>query len=424
MIYLLCLANLVGLALYWQRLGATSLRRVYFTLFVSCYVFTYFGGLLLARILFSYFGIDKISASDATSRELVLLAQACLLLFLLGYFIAAPVRRLLPKRAEIDWRLGTKGFVQVLTTAFTVSMLIYLASSGGPVLLKEGGYENRYDANVGMGGYSLFFSMGLVACTLAALRARTRREKVHTIVATVLYCALTFVVLGGYRQLGFAALFSIAVIAVLRKDISFRSFIAVSGALITITLAVAIFRYTGTTSDETGGVAGRLFIFLYDGFAPVDAFYNIVDFCRRHEVTENVFLNQLTTPIPRFLWHDKPAIVLNAGNYYTQVVLGRTDLITYSPTILGELYLLGGGVACAVGSLVSGVILRTFDEVLIRSKRKLVVAFLSSFSFVFVFNLYREGIEVLVTKTILFGGAVAVLWLATELLTQPRRSAQ
>jgi hypothetical protein len=157
MIYLLCFANLVGLALYWQRLGATSLRRVYFTLFVSCYVFTYFGGLLLAQILFSYFGIDKISASDATSRELVLLAQACLLLFLLGYFIAAPVGRLLPKRTKIYWRLGTKGFVQVLTTAFTVSMLIYLASSGGPVLLKEGGYENRYDANVGMGGYSLFF---------------------------------------------------------------------------------------------------------------------------------------------------------------------------------------------------------------------------------------------------------------------------
>lgn len=417
MIYLICFANLVGLTIYWCRLGVDGLRRVYLTMFISCYVFTYFGGVLLANVLYSSYGIDKIRASDATTRELVLLAQGCLLLFVLGYWMVGPLRGLISKRTDIDWRTGTRWSVRLLSAAVIVSMLIYLIGSGGPVLMKEGGYENRYDANVGMGGYSLFFSLGLMACTLASLRAETSKEKLRVVAGTFMYCLLTFIVLGGYRQLGFAALFSIAVIAVLRRDISFGKFIVVSVVLVTATLAVAIFRYTGTASDQTGGLTGRLFIFLYDGFAPVDAFYNIVEFCRYHDVTENVLLNQFLTAVPRFMWSGKPAIVLNAGNFYTQVVLGRTDLITYSPTLLGELYLLGGGAACAMGAFISGCILRAFDEIILLSKHKMLVAFLFSFSFVFVFNLYREGIEVLVTKTILYGLAVLLVLATTRLLT-------
>ncbi|SPB14047.1 hypothetical protein NOV72_01296 [Caballeronia novacaledonica] len=179
MIYLICVANLAGLTFYWFRLGINSLRRVYLTIFISCYIFTYFGGVLLANALYVSYGINKISASDATTRELVLLAQGCLLLFVLGYWMASPLRRLISKRTKIDWRTGTGWSVRILSGAFILSMLVYLIGSGGPVLLKEGGYENRYDANVGMGSYSLFFSMGLMACTLASLRAQTSKEKLR-----------------------------------------------------------------------------------------------------------------------------------------------------------------------------------------------------------------------------------------------------
>jgi hypothetical protein len=343
MVYLICSANLALLAVYWAKFGVKALRRVYFAMFLSCYVFTYFGGILLAKVLFLSYGIDKISSSDETTWELLMLSQLCLLLFVFGYWAIAPIRFLIPRRTNIDWRVGTGLLVKLLSLAFVASTLVYLVSSGGPVLLKSGGYENRYDSNVGMGGYSLFFSLGLVACTLAYLRANTRSERKKALYATILYCLVTFLVLGGYRQLGFAALFAIAVIAVQRREISFAKFIVVSCCLVTATLAVAVFRYTDSTSDAVGGLSGRLFIFLYDGFAPVDAFYNIVEYSRYHHIGQNVFLNQLLTPIPRFLWADKPVIVLNAGNFYTQIVLGRTDLITYSPTLLGELYLLGGG---------------------------------------------------------------------------------
>lgn len=407
--YLLCWLNLLALLVYWTRRGEAGLRRIYFTLFVSCYVFTYFGGVLLASALFAVLGIEKIAASDAVTLEVILISELGLGLFLAGYGLASPVRRFIPQRTGMDWRRGTGWTVAALAAVFCVAMAVYVVGAGGPVLFREGGYENRYDANLGMGGYSLFFPMGLVACTLIALRAQSGAQKRTATLVTVLYCALTFVVLGGYRQLGFAALFSIGVIALLRRDLSYRRFLVLCAVLIVSTLAVAIFRYTGTTDDESGGLAGRLFIFLYDGFAPVDAFYNIVEFGRNHAVPVNVLANQFMTAVPRWAWPDKPLVVLNAGNFYTQNILRRADAITYSPTLLGELYLLGGVWGCAAGAFVSGVALRVFDEIVLRSRNRSRVVFLFSFAFVLVFNLYREGFGVLATKLLLYGGVFAVL---------------
>ncbi len=408
---------MLGLAIFWIRHAELSVRRIYFTVFVSCYIFTYFGGILLAAALYAILGIEKIESSDGTTWRLVILSEICLFLFFAGYFLSAPLKGVIQKRSGLDWRRNTKALIFVLLASFVVAMAAYVVGSGGPVLFKQGGYENRYDANVGMGGYSLFFSMGLLGCTLLSLRAVTAKEKRKALICTVAYCVLTFVVLGGYRQLGFAALFSLGVISLMRKDISFGRFLILSGSLIVVTLAVAMFRYTGTSADDIGGVYGRLIIFLYDGFAPVDAFYNIVDYSKNHGISENVIFNQFATAVPRSIWPDKPLIVLNAGNFYTQVVLGRTDAITYSPTLLGELYLAGGAVACLIGSLISGVFLRFFDEIIIRSKSKLMVSFFFSFAFVFIFNLYREGISVLVTKIMLFGGASFGLMCLASLLS-------
>lgn len=416
MVYFVCFLNMLGLLAYWVKYAETSMRRIYFTVFFSCFIVTYFGGLLIAALLYSVLGIEKMGAHDNTTWQLVVLSEICLLLFLAGYAVAAPLRKFIRQRGELNWRRKTKTLTYVLLAAFLIAVVAYVIGAGGLVLLRDGGYENRYDANVGMGGYSLFFSMGLFGCTLISLRAETGREKRNALIYTIGYCALTFVALGGYRQLGFAALFSLGAIALIRREVSFVKFLMLSGALIVVTLVVAIFRYTGTSSDNVGGIYGKLMIFFYDGFAPVDAFYNILEYCRFHSISENVIANQFATMIPRSIWAGKPLIVLNAGNFYTQNVLGREGAITYSPTLLGELYLFGGAKACALGALLSGVILRVLDEIVIRSSNRLVVAFFLSFAFVLVFNLYREGLSVLATKLILFGAASLALVFVAKLL--------
>ncbi|MEX3979639.1 WzyE family oligosaccharide polymerase [Paraburkholderia sp. EG287A] len=423
MLFLFCFANMLGLLLFWRKYAEIGLERIYFTIFVSCYVFTYFGGILLAAALSSMLGIEKIGVPDGTAWRLVILSEICLGLLVLGYVIASPIKKIVTKRDSLNWNKNTKVFICVLLVSFFVAMAAYIVGSGGVVLFKEGGYENRYDANVGMGGYSLFFSMGLLGCTMLSLRAETKRKKRIALGCTIAYCVMTFVVLGGYRQLGFASLFSFGVIALMRGDISFLKFTMFSGLLVIITLAVAMLRYTGTSADDVGGVYGRLIIFLYDGFAPVDAFYNIVEYSKNHEISENVFVNQFLTVIPRAIWSDKPLVVLNAGNFYTQVVIGRTDAITYSPTLLGELYLIGGNVMCCAGVFVSGIALRVLDEIVIRSRKKILVAFFFSFSFVFVFNLYREGVSVFLTKIMLFGVVSVMLSAFSKLLRTVKKGA-
>jgi enterobacterial common antigen polymerase len=414
MIFVLCTLNLLASGLLWAKYAKFAVERIYLSVFTTCYVFTYFGGLLIADALYSMLGIAKITASDEVTWRVIILSDLCLVTFICGYILAKPLKQFIARRRELVWKNRTKVQIVFLFGSFVVATLVYLVSTGGPVLFKEGGYENRYDANVGLGGYSLFFSMGLLGCNLLSLRAETRKEKRNALILTVLYCALTFIVLGGYRQLGFAALFSLGVISLIRKDIAFGTFAILSIILVISTLAVAMLRYTGNSAEGLGGIYGRMFIFLYDGFAPVDAFYNIVAYCGTHEISNNVIANQFSTMIPRFLWPEKPLVVLNSGNFYTQVVLGRSESITYSPTLLGELYLVGGATVCLLGTFISGVVLRVFDEIILRSKNKMLVAFFFSFAFVFVFNLYREGISVLVTKVILFGVATMTLLLASR----------
>ncbi|WP_260178372.1 WzyE family oligosaccharide polymerase [Paraburkholderia tropica] len=422
MVFALCILNLFGLFALWVKFAEEGANRIYLMVFLSCYVFTYFGGIILAAALFSALGIEKIGSSDSTTWHLVMLSELCLIIFLIGYWVAAPLKKIVRNRSGLNWRNGTKPLGVTLIVSFLLAMVIYVAISGGPVLFKSGGYENRYDANVGLGGYSLFFSMGLLSCTLFSLRSRTKNEKRKAAMWTVVYCILTFIVLGGYRQLGFAAMFSLSVISLMRRDISFVKFLLLSIVLVVLALAVATFRYSDSGIHDMTGMYGRLFIFLYDGFAPVDAFYNIFEYCINRDIRENVMINQFATIVPRVIWPGKPLIVLNAGNFYTQQVLGRSGAITYSPTLLGELYLTGGAIACAVGVFISGVILRFLDEIIIRSANKAVVLFLFSFSFVFVFNLYREGLGVLVTKIFVFGVAFYFVLILSKLIFKNRQT--
>jgi|GEM_PF-1569516 len=73
------------------------------------------------------------------------------------------------------------------------------------------------------------------------------------------------------------------------------------------------------------------------------------------------FYNMITAPIgalvPRFIWHDKP--VQNIGLWYTQVVMGKTNLFSSTAmSIFTNLYFVGGITAVFIGLFIIGMLQR------------------------------------------------------------------
>lgn len=162
---------------------------------------------------------------------------------------------------------------------------------------------------------------------------------------------------------------------------------------------VALFRYYDSFAGAGLGELGTLVLyFVYDGVVPYDAFHKIVLYIdsSSFEVRGEIILNQFGTLIPRFIWESKPSVLLNGGNFYSQVILGRESVVTYSPTFLGELFLIGGWVSCLIGSFFAGILLKVFDNI-VAQKKGLIFIILFSYSFLLIFNLYREGLFVLLT---------------------------
>ena len=219
------------------------------------------------------------------------------------------------------------------------------------------------------------------------------------------YAILTFTALGGHRQLGIAAILTLLFIGLKRKQISKTVLFGFALLSIIALVFMGFIRY-GTLAR--GYSFDKLFVislyFLQDSLSPFDSFARIIDAVPRYIDFQyaDTFVNQFIFMIPRAVWSDKPIIVMNAGNYFTQNILGLKGILTISPTILGELYMAGGGVACSLGMFLVGGFLKMIDRVFIRIRKDCVlIVFYYAFLFQLCFNLYREGVAVFLSKLLI-----------------------
>ena len=121
----------------------------------------------------------------------------------------------------------------------------------------------------------------------------------------------------------------------------------------------------------------------------------------------SIVFNEFSSLIPRSIWVNKPELVLNAGNFYTQEILHYNAGVTISPTILGSLFLISGHYGIILGSIFLGVMLRWFDKKMYgvaRNDREFNLNLYSIFYYYIIFYTFtiaREGIEVFFQRTIM-----------------------
>jgi len=137
-------------------------------------------------------------------------------------------------------------------------------------------------------------------------------------------------------------------------------------------------------------------IYFYDGLTPLDAHVNIINYLKyKNAPGIDIAINQFLVYVPRGIWLSKPDIIMNGGNYYSSEILGRISVITYSPTMLGELLLVHGSLYF-FGAIPLAFFIKKIDS-FIFTRSYIGIVFVI-YSFVAIFNLYREGLYVFLSR--------------------------
>ena len=324
----------------------------------------------------------------------IILYQASLFFFIfsISYFFT---KNLTKFKKRTQYRPVRK-YIYIIPLALTGLALFLYFVKNGFVILKLDGYESRYTANVGVGIYTQF--MQLFYFFIAGLIYKNGVKSPKKLIAiSLLFFVVTFSLLGGHRQLGLGVIIGIFFYLMLEKKISAPRFFVIFIPFLIFSLAIAVLRYENHNLD-VAQVINFVIIFFYDGLTPIEAHTNIFQYVNANGYPGlSIITNQFGAYIPREIWTDKPLMMLNGGNYYTSIILARTSLVTYSPTLLGEL-ILAHGPYFYFAAVPTGILLCAIDKS-VNSRTFFGIAMIL-FSFTIIFNLYREGLYVFLTKLI------------------------
>ncbi|MEP0366649.1 MAG: WzyE family oligosaccharide polymerase [Cyclobacteriaceae bacterium] len=358
-------------------------ERVFSSLFILMFALTYFGGLFVIQFVSEASPVSGFKSLSGEINDGVIGVPAISLLFLI---FGNSLRTNRNRDKEVSYSTS-EGVISIFLAC--LSILLYVAING-VVLFKSSSYDARYESNVGLGLLTKYINFGLVFLIQFYI---VSRAKLTSYLYALIFCAAVFSVMGGYRQVAFAAILNVILLQFIEGRFTLKRLILYFTIGIIVINFVALLRYGISIQDLFSSDSLRLVVFFFfDGLIPVDAFLRIVDYCEVHKAPGlSIPINQFLSYVPRFIWSDKPIVIMNAGNFYTSVILNRTNFITYSPTFLGELYLIGGKYACFVGSFSAGVLIRKLDSYSTKQNIGLKSIFVLSFGFLIIFNLYREG---------------------------------
>tara|TARA_B100001093_G_scaffold305440_2_gene291511 strand:+ start:69150 stop:70466 length:1317 start_codon:yes stop_codon:yes gene_type:complete len=369
--------------------------------FLLSFWICFFVGFLLA--FFSHNLLGDYSLSVYQVFITVCLISICLYLYLLVFFV---FDLLIPQKRLVLFKIpNSKSFIKILSSILFItsvlSIFIYVWKNQGFVLLKSTGYLDRYEANRGLGLITLLIKMYIPAIILFYLLSPTKSKLLFSLLLAIGFGLLSYLAMGGYRQILIMGVASLIFHRVLNDGISFFKTILYSTIGVVSLYYLALLRYN-INIDDTG--LGLLIGFTQDSLSPFNSFTKIFEYINTTSEYQNfkLFLGHFQIMIPRILWEGKPELILNSGNYYTQHVINYESTLTISPTLAGELYLMRGFWSLFIGFGLIAIMNVFLERIVIYYKESNIHTIVqNTFFLVVIFNafwLVREGLEVYIYR--------------------------
>ena len=378
----------------------------FYNFFIIWFVAVMLVGVPISYLLETYF------ISSSIDTELVFYTQLYSFLFIVIFILFYKLPWKYPRVVLFPGMKYSE--MQVLSFLFigtSFLAILYFLSKNGLLLLESSSYEERYETNLGLGILTRLFPFFIAGTVISFILKPTYRNWKFNLLIGIFLGTLTYIVMGGYRQILAIHIFVFLILGHHYSYIKLFTIIKFGILAIPLLMFMALFRYG---IDSSSDLSMHLLVFTRDSFAPYNSFANIIEYYKNTPEGFqglSIVSNEFSSLIPRSIWADKPELVLNAGNFYTQEILNYDAGITISPTILGSLFLISGHYGIVLGSIFLAVTLRWFDKkmyraaiVFSRNNRAFNLILYSIFYYYIIFYTFtiaREGIEVFFQRTIM-----------------------
>ena len=369
--------------------------------FLLSILLCFFVGFILAFFSNNLLGDYNLSVYQVFITECLI--SICLYFYLLVFF-AFDV--LIPQKRLVLFKIpNSKSFIKILSAILFItavlSILIYVWKNQGFVLLKSTGYLDRYEANRGLGLITLLIKMYIPAIILFYLLNPSNGRLLFSLLLAIGFGLLSYLAMGGYRQMLIMGVASLIFHRVLHQGISSFKVVLYSIIGVASLYYLAMFRYNINVDEN---VLGLLIGFTQDSLSPFNSFTKIFEYINTTSDYQNLklFFGHFQIIIPRILWEGKPELILNSGNFYTQHVINYKSALTISPTLAGELYLMRGFWSLFIGFGLIAVMNVFLERIVIYYKESNIQSIVqNTFFLVVIFNafwLVREGLEVYIYR--------------------------
>jgi len=363
-------------------------------IFIYFYLLVQVSGFFFALIIFFLVGEYKISTY--TLFNISLLTLYGLIIFLFFYYFFSKSKIFVQFFYSIKLPvLKSNVFKKVYLIFFIIGLLgllIYYLKNGF-VFFKEGGYENKNLANVGLGYARIMYGVGLSYGIAAFLLFSFNkfRFKVSLLISLILG-VLIFLIIGGGRAASLGLFIEVLIIALYYNRINEKKIFILGIGLFFLIVLLTIIRYKVSLSSET------LSLILYQlqgSFSPIDSFAKIIEVMPfQFDFRQDLFFNSFLTLIPRFIWENKPLDIQVPSVFFTNEILNYKSFLTISPTLLGELYIYGGMLGVTIGMFIVAFFVRLMTIIYIKSFKLASYRLFFIFNALVYFSLMREGVSI------------------------------
>lgn len=400
-VYLLCLSFV--LILTWKEF-----RRVRFNfhLFFSLlFLLTFYFGFPLTSLLVFCFNAPVVPPEYLL--QAILSATGFYGLYYLTYKVK--LRRDGPSEVPALLRMNRVETLILcgLLALIAIGTVAVFFMHNGFLLFRLSSYSQIFSGKVSGVALKRFFYFFIPAMLIVYFLKPTRKNWMIFLVYTVGFGVLTYLIVGGTRANIIIAFALFLFIGITRGWINLTTLISAGILSVVAMFWLALRRYNLQVS---GSEAFYTFLYLTrDTFSPWENLglllsnYHRIEFQGLAPMWRDFYVF-----IPGWLWHGRPATVLNSANYFTWDVLHNHSGLAISPTLIGSLVVMGGAWLLAPGAVVVGLIIKGFDAIYRQAqqeKNRYTAAVLNSFCFGAIFNmivLAREGLDAFGSRIVFF----------------------
>ncbi|WP_264889434.1 WzyE family oligosaccharide polymerase [Shewanella xiamenensis] len=311
--------------------------------------------------------------------------------------------------------------------------LIVFVSANGFLFFKLNDYDEIFSSGIAYSWIRKFFYFFFVGMVALYFKFRTKSFLYLFFFVCLIFGVLSYFAVGGSRANLLLAVIFFIIIGIKDKHIKFSRIVIFLPFAFLLMSFLAIIRYNYIPEGTTLMI--NLLSLTKGTFSPWE---NVAAIFERYEVIDFQYfwpvIRDFYQYIPKSLWLEDTDVIMNTGNYLTFVVLQNADGLTFSPTLIGSLLIMGGWFGVFCGSLILSYISWFFELLYFNSNIKRFCYRLDNFSKVclcycvslifFQISLVRDGVDTFISRVIFFTGWFVALFVLTYIflfLIQPKR---